>query len=119
MNSSWAKPAAQVWASRRAQWINFAQPIYFSCDGHAIDRQPLYAAWEETLKPIGPMSFFHGTRHRGDIVLDKEGIENDDREGADEGAGHEGTPFIDVAAHELGQHADRHRLVFRRLDEGQ
>jgi hypothetical protein len=51
-DSSWAKPAAEVWASRRAPWISFADPIHYSCEGQPIDREPLYEAWEKArIKP--------------------------------------------------------------------
>src|SRR5690606_10819254 len=63
--------------------------------------------------------FLHGARHRRDVVLDEEGIEDDNRQRADQGAGHQRAPFVDVGADELGKHADRHGLVLRRLDEGQ
>jgi hypothetical protein len=45
-DSSWAIPAAQVWASRKSDWISFASPLYFSCDGQPSEREPLYEAWK-------------------------------------------------------------------------
>ncbi len=44
---SWARPAAEVWASRKAPWISF--PIHFSCAGQPIEREPLYEAWEKAM----------------------------------------------------------------------
>lgn len=45
-DSSWVQPAAEVWASRKAPWISFTGPIYFSCDGQPVEREPLYEAWK-------------------------------------------------------------------------
>jgi hypothetical protein len=45
---SWAQPAAHVWESRKASWISFTNPSFFSCDGQPQDREPLYMAWEMT-----------------------------------------------------------------------
>src|SRR4051812_17847725 len=71
-------------------------------------------------KPISFMrSFFDRTRHRRDVVLDEEGIEHDEGQRADEGAGHQRAPAIDVAVDELVHDRDRHGLVDRRGDEGQ
>src|SRR4051794_27750376 len=44
----------------------------------------------------------------GDIVLDEEGIDDGDRDRAEQGRGHQLAPVEDVAAHQLGDGADRH-----------
>jgi hypothetical protein len=44
-DSSWARPAAHVWLSRKVSWIDFSIPSYFGCDGQPDEREPLYEAW--------------------------------------------------------------------------
>src|SRR5260221_10173036 len=48
-----------------------------------------------------------------DVVLDEERVEDDDRDRTKQRAGHQRAPMIDVALDELGDDADRHRLVLR------
>ena len=62
------------------------------------------------LQCVNPL-FLHRTRHRRHVIIDEEGIEDDDRQRAEKRARHQRAPFIDVAAHQLGQDADRHGLV--------
>src|SRR5438552_2291517 len=50
-------------------------------------------------------------------MLDEEGVDEGDRDRAQEGAGHERTPVEDVAAHELGEDPDRDRLLLGRREE--
>ena len=50
-------------------------------------------------------------------MLDEEGVDESDRDRAQEGAGHERTPVEDVAAHELGEDPDRDRLLLGRREE--
>src|SRR5437868_4014757 len=53
----------------------------------------------------------------GDVVLDEERIDDGHWDGTDQRAGHERAPEEDVAADELGGHADRHRLLLGRREE--
>src|SRR5919106_5975034 len=65
-------------------------------------------------------SALHGAGQPRDVVLDEERIDDRDRDRAEQGAGHQLTPEVDVAAYQLRHHADRHRLLLRRRekDEG-
>src|SRR5215207_8288741 len=67
----------------------------------------------------GVCLFFYRTGHGGDVMLDEEGVENDQRQRADQGAGHQRAPAVDVAVGELVDDGDRHRLVLGRGDEGE
>src|SRR2546422_6145753 len=60
---------------------------------------------------------FDGARERGDVVLDEEGVDEGDGDGAQERAGHERAPVEDVAAHELGKDPDRNRLLLGRREK--
>ena len=48
-DSSWAKPAAHVWASRKVPWIGFSTPCHFTCERQPDDREPLYEAWTRAM----------------------------------------------------------------------
>ena len=52
-------------------------------------------------------------------MLDEERVEDDERQRADQGAGHQRAPFVDVAVDEFVDDRHRHGLVRRRLQEGQ
>src|SRR5262249_34471052 len=67
---------------------------------------------------VSPLAF-HRARQAGDIVLDKEGINEGHRDRPEERARHELAPKIDVAPDQLGHHADRHRLALGRGQEDQ
>src|SRR5712671_5452427 len=64
-------------------------------------------------------SLFHGAGHRRHIMLDEEGVKDDQRQRTRQRARHQRTPAIDVAVDELVDDGDRHRLVLGRLQEGQ
>ena len=55
----------------------------------------------------------HRARERGDVMLDEERVIEGDRDRAQEGAGHQRAPVEDIAADELGEDADRDRLLLR------
>src|SRR5262249_26141368 len=50
----------------------------------------------------------------GDVVLDEEGVDERDGNGPEERAGHERAPVENVAPHQLGEDADRDRLLLGR-----
>src|ERR1700716_4092880 len=58
-------------------------------------------------------SAFHGPGQAGDIVLGEEGIDEGHRTRAEEPPRHERPPEEDVAPDQLGDDADRHRLLLR------
>src|ERR1051325_2193970 len=60
---------------------------------------------------------FHGTGQAGDVVLDEERIRHSSGHGAEQRAGHQLAPEEDVAADQLGHHADRHGLLVGRGHE--
>src|SRR5262249_49756907 len=62
---------------------------------------------------------FHGARQARDVVLDEERIDDRDWDRAEQGAGHQLTPEIDVAADQLGDHPDRNGLLLGRREEDQ
>src|SRR5882672_340529 len=58
-------------------------------------------------------SLFHRPRHARDVILDEEGIQDRNRQRAEQRARHQRAPVVDVAFDEFGDHPDRHRLVLR------
>src|SRR6266498_98782 len=62
-------------------------------------------------------SAFHGPGEAGDIVLDEEGVNESDRDRAQQRPRHERAPEEDVAPDELGDDADRDRLLLRGGEE--
>src|SRR5713226_2193162 len=52
-----------------------------------------------------------------DVVVEEEDVEDDDRDGAEDGAGHELTPVVDVAADQLARDPDARRDLVRRRGE--
>src|SRR5215510_4665285 len=71
--------------------------------------------WAMNVSPLA----FHRAGQAGDIVLDKEGIHEGHRDRAEQRAGHELTPEVDVAADQLRHDADRHGLALGRRQEDQ
>src|SRR4051794_9089105 len=59
----------------------------------------------------------HRSGHRRHVVLDKERVEDDQRQRTGQRAGHQRAPAIDVAVDELVDDRDRHGLVAGRLQE--
>src|SRR2546425_4127262 len=66
---------------------------------------------------IGVSLSLHGAGEARDVILDEKGIDERHRHRAEQRAGHELPPEIDVAADELGDDPDRDRLAFRRRQE--
>src|SRR5205809_3943669 len=62
-------------------------------------------------------SALHGAGQPRDVVFDEERVHQRHRDRAQQGAGHELPPEVDVAADQLGHHADRHRLLLGRGQE--
>src|SRR5713226_2010943 len=60
---------------------------------------------------------FHGAGETGHVVLDEESVHERDRDRAEERARHQRPPVEDVAADQLRDHADGHRLLLRRGQE--
>src|SRR5438128_8404533 len=58
-----------------------------------------------------------GASESGDVVLDEEGVDERDRDGTQESAGHERAPVEDVTAHQLGEDPDRNRLLLTRRED--
>src|SRR5215813_4511211 len=54
-----------------------------------------------------------------DVVVEKEDVEDDDRHGAEDGASHERSPEVDVAANELCGDADARRDLLGGRGEGE
>src|SRR5215471_4620783 len=63
--------------------------------------------------------FLDRARHRRDVVLDEEGVEDDQRQRADQRPRHERAPPVDVAVDEFVDDRDRDRLVLGRGNEGE
>src|SRR5215831_2273163 len=63
---------------------------------------------------VSPLAF-HRARQAGDIVLDKEGINEGHRDRPQKGTRHELAPEVDVPADQLGHHTDRHRLALGKM----
>src|SRR5215813_13953385 len=63
--------------------------------------------------------FLDRARHRRDVVLDEEGVEDDQRQRADQRPRHQRAPPVDVAVDELVDDRDRDRLVLGRGNEGE
>src|SRR5262249_15191634 len=53
----------------------------------------------------------------GDVVVEEEHVDHDDGDGAQDGAGHQRAPEVDVAADQLADDAHGHRLLVRRRGE--
>src|SRR5205814_1956392 len=51
-------------------------------------------------------SLLHRAGHPRHVVLDEERIQDRDRQRAEQGAGHQRTPVVDIAFDELGDDAD-------------
>src|SRR5258708_33325955 len=67
----------------------------------------------------GPVrSLFHRSGHRRHVMLDKERIEDHQRQQPAQRPGLQRSPAIDVAVDELVDDRNRHRLVLGRLQEG-
>src|SRR3954466_4892074 len=62
-------------------------------------------------------SALHGTGQPRDVVFDEERVHQRHRDRAQQGAGHQLSPEIDVAADQLGDDAHRHRLLLGRGQE--
>ena len=69
--------------------------------------------WSLARPTFAGRSLLHGAGHRRDVVLDEERVEDHQRQRADQRAGHQRAPAIDVAVDELVDDRDRHRLVLR------
>src|SRR5436189_3752526 len=67
----------------------------------------------------GCSSAFHRAGEAGDIVLDEERVDERDRNRAQQRPGHQRAPEEDVAPDQLGDDADRHRLLLRGREEDQ
>src|SRR6185503_5313301 len=67
----------------------------------------------------GRSSAFHRPGEAGDVVLDEERVDERDRDRAQQRSGHERTPEKDVAPDQLGDDADRHRLLLRGREKDQ
>src|SRR5688572_7897055 len=59
-------------------------------------------------------SLFHGAGHRRHIVLDEEGVKDDQRQRAGQRTRHQRAPAVDVAVDEFVDDRHRHRLVLHR-----
>jgi hypothetical protein len=46
-DSSWAKPAAHVWVSRKASWVEISAPCFFASEEQPDARESLYDAWRK------------------------------------------------------------------------
>ena len=55
--------------------------------------------------------FLHCARHCRDVVLNEEGIEDDEWQRADQGASHQRAPAVDITVNQRGHDRDRHGLV--------
>src|SRR5262245_3384466 len=90
-----------------------------------ISRSTSFTAWK-------PLSYFlfsarietcamrlplHRAGEAGDVVLDEERVDQGDRHGAEQRAGHQLAPEEDIAADQLRDHAHRHRLLIGRGHE--
>src|SRR2546426_6749610 len=74
---------------------------------HETYRLSSRTAPAHVLLEVASRSPLDGAGEGGDVVLDEEGVDEGDGDGAEEGARHERSPVEDVAAHQLGEHADR------------
>src|SRR5688500_6893646 len=88
-----------------------ARPPHGTSPGElGVNRLALNTLARRPARP-GPRLALDGAGEPGDVVLDEKGVHEGDRDGAEQGAGHELAPEIDVAADHLRHHADRHRLA--------
>ena len=55
--------------------------------------------------------FLYCARHCRDVVLDEEGVEDDERQRADQRASHQRAPAVDITVNQRGHNRDRHGLV--------
>ena len=55
--------------------------------------------------------FLHRARHCRDVVLNEEGIEDDEWQRADQRASHQRAPAVDITVNQRGHNRDRHGLV--------
>src|SRR5215510_10087605 len=60
-----------------------------------------------------------GAGESRDVILDEERVDDGHGDGAEQGARHELSPEVDVAADQLGDHAHGHRFLLRRGEEDQ
>src|SRR2546428_6316938 len=78
----------------------------------------LYCRDEEEDEEEGEESLpLDGAREGRHVVLDEEGVDEGDRDRAQQRARHERAPVEDVAAHALGIDPDRDRLLLGRREE--
>src|SRR5215467_2555760 len=66
-----------------------------------------------------PASALDGAGESRDVILDEERVDDGHGDGAEQGARHELSPEVNVAADQLGDHAHGHRLLLRRGEEDQ
>src|SRR5262245_64236926 len=71
--------------------------------------------WAMNVSPLA----FHRAGQAGDIVLDKDRIDEGHRDRAEQPARHQLTPEVDVAPDQLGHDADRDGLALGRRQEDQ
>src|SRR5215813_14018137 len=66
-----------------------------------------------------PASALDGAGESRHVVLDEERVDDGHGDGAEQGARHELSPEVDVAANQLGDHSHGHRLLLRRGEKDQ
>src|ERR1700733_15566880 len=64
------------------------------------------------------VSAFRGARGQaGDVIVHQEGVDHERRRGGHQRAGHQHSPFVDVAANEARHRADGENLLVRRIKQ--
>src|SRR6185437_209453 len=115
-----AMPPAPFKSLRRAMRVMVALPRNFVC----LERKRVVMCWElrqatrfhagtrTTLSRyelrLRPLTLDGAGRQSGHVVFDEEGVDDGDRDRAEQGRCHQLAPVEDVAAHQLGDRPDRH-----------
>src|SRR5712692_9168765 len=73
--------------------------------------------FKRRIKTCAIASALHGAGDAGDVMLDEKRVDERDRDRAQQCTRHQRPPEEDVAADQLGRHANRHRLLLRRGEE--
>ena len=107
-----------------AATLALAQRVYIINNGHIVARRAGAGNQGRAGNPAAPSRrltaehagrlFLHRAGHCRDIVLDKERVEDDERQRADHRARHQRAPAVDIAVDQRGHDRDRHGLVLRR-----
>src|SRR6185436_5692496 len=100
--------------SRIVSWTLIGISASSDCQRKTFYRMAPARLARSLIERPGESLFLDGAGQAGNVVLDEERIEHGDRQRPEQRTRHQRAPVVDVALDELGDHADRHGLHFRR-----